>query len=272
MPTKSPKNTTEKNILRITVRLACLPPAIHSPSDTDNKDKHNGIILMSLFSKEQHWQCDGNVQLAAVLSPPPFPVPSLPNFSSDRCAVQAMSGCVLPSPLCLLLRDGFLVIFSSLSHPRMLGRQTPRWLSLSRVHVSQVYKGPVAWLGSHQENTVTEWDATPVMMLHCVRFHLASRFTADLFAVLMEQMVILGSLRGLLVTEGSLKLLVRSWGLGHKEKILQTTWMSLETDPSPIWLLAKNIPWPIITAVFCNTTQKAHPASCSDPCPSETMC
>lgn len=32
--------------------------------------------------------------------------------------------------------------------------------------------------------------------------------------------------------------------------ILQTTWMSLETDPSPIWLLAKNIPWPIITAVF----------------------
>lgn len=116
----------KKNILRITVRLACLPPAIHSPSDTDNKDKHNGIILMSLFSKEQHWQCDGNVQLADVLSPPHFPVPSLPNFSSDRCAIQAMSGCVLPSPLLLLLRDGFLVIFSSLSHPRMLGRQTPR--------------------------------------------------------------------------------------------------------------------------------------------------
>lgn len=121
-----PRIPQKKNILRITVRLACLPPAIHSPSDTDNKDKHNGIILMSLFSKEQHWQCDGNVQLAAVLSPPPFPVPSLPNFSSDRCAVQAMSGCVLPSPLRLLLRDGFLVIFSSLSHPRTLGRQTPK--------------------------------------------------------------------------------------------------------------------------------------------------
>lgn len=57
---------------------------------------------------------------------------------------------------------------------------------------------------------VTERDATPVMMLQCVRFHLASRFTVDLFAVFMEQMVILGNLRGLLVTEGSLKLLVRS--------------------------------------------------------------
>lgn len=55
-------------------------------------------------------------------------------------------------------------------------------------------------------------------------------------------MVILGNLHGLLVTEGSFKLLVRNWGLGHKEMILQTTRMSLETDSSPNWLLAKNIP------------------------------
>lgn len=121
-----PRIQKKKNILRITVRLACLLLATHRPSDTDNKDKHNGIILMSLFSKEQHWQCNGNVQLADVLSPPHFRVPSLWNFSLDRCATQAMSGYVLPSPLCLLLRGGFLVIFPSLSHPWKLDRQTPR--------------------------------------------------------------------------------------------------------------------------------------------------
>lgn len=122
MPTKSPKNTTEKNILRITVRLACLPPAIHSPSDIDNKDKHNGIILMSLFSKEQHWQCDCNVQLADEVSQLHFPVPSLLTLSSDRCAIQAMGGYTLPSLLCLPFRDGFLLPFPYLSHPQTLWR------------------------------------------------------------------------------------------------------------------------------------------------------
>lgn len=113
----------EKKMSRITVRLACLSPAIPSPSDIDNKGKHNGIILMSLFSKEQPWQWDGRVPLADVLSLSPFPLPSLLNLSSDRCAIQTPSGCACSSAMALWL---YFLIFHIHG---CCGRQTLRWLS-----------------------------------------------------------------------------------------------------------------------------------------------
>lgn len=118
MPTKSPKNTAEKNILRITVRLACLPPAILSPSDIANKDKHNGIILMSLFSKEQqHWQYDCSLHLAAS---PPFPshlpVPCLLHFSLDVPSGPRVR-CVFCPHHCVCSSRMAFWLFPYLSHP-----------------------------------------------------------------------------------------------------------------------------------------------------------